>query len=342
MPQPLEAPLLSQLRDGDTFAEAVWRLSNVVQRQGKSGPFVTFQLTDSTGTRPAKAWKVSPQQVELLAQSAFIKAWGRVDDAAQYAGQLIIEKFQPLQEVEDAARFEMPLPGDHRAHQSRFFSLVTSVRRAELAALLRYLFRKEADLWARFQNAPAAVSMHHNYRGGLLEHSGEVALLCDKVAGALPGVDRDLLVTAALLHDVGKVEELLCDFDTGTICYSHEGELIGHVVLGAQMIHAAADALPDFPLRLRTELTHLILSHHGEPEWGAAKRPMCAEALILSQCDNLSAKFATCKSCTDAAQETDFARANGWHGQPNTPQNRIYVGRLRELKPAPSPTDEHG
>ena len=335
MSQPLEYPFLAQLHPGDTFANGVWRLLNVVCRPNKNGAYVACQLADSSGVRSAKVWKVSPEQAEQLKNSPYVQAWGHVDDSANYAWQFIVEEFVPVASVEDPTRYEMPLPGNHRVHQARFVELVESVRRVELKALLKHLFNKEADLWPRFKNAPAAVAMHHNHRGGLLEHSGEVALLCDGVAGALPGVDRDLLVTAALLHDVGKVEELDCDFDTFAISYSHQGEMVGHVVLGTQIISRAADAVADFPLRLRTELTHLILSHHGEPEWGAARRPMCAEALILSQCDNLSAKFAACKNGCEGTGEADFARAQGWHGQANTPQNRVYVGRLRELKPSP-------
>lgn len=333
MSELLESPLLAQLRDGDTFSNGVWRFSNAQLRPAKNGTFLTCQIADSSGARPAKAWKVSGEQFESIKGAPFIRASGRVDDAPGYCGQIILESFAALASVDDEARFQMPLPGNYRAHQTRFRDLISSVRRSELKALLKQIFDASGEVWPRFQNAPAAVAHHHNYRGGLLEHCGEVALLADRVAGALCGVDRDLLVTAALLHDIGKIEELECDFASGAISYSHAGELVGHVVLGAQLIARAADSIPDFPLRLRTEVTHLILSHHGEPEWGAARRPMCAEALILSQCDNLSAKFAACQiSC---GGEGDFAKSHNWHGQPNTPQNRVYVGRLRELKQEP-------
>jgi len=333
----LESPLLAQLREGDTFSNGVWRLSDVQLRQGKNGAFMTCQLGDSTGTKPAKAWKVSGEQVETMRDAPFVRASGRVDANPAYAGQIILEVFAAVADVADASLYEMPLPADWKAHHIRFRELLASVRREELRALLRAVFAKEGDLWPRFADAPAAMNHHHNYRGGLLEHCGEVALLCERASSALRGVDRDLLVCAALLHDIGKIEELECDFATGAITYSHAGELVGHVVLGAQLIARVADALPDFPLRLKTELTHLILSHHGEPEWGAARRPMCAEALILSQCDNLSAKFAACQNGCEG--EADFSKAANWHGRPHSPQNRVYVGRLREMQ---SNTDEHG
>jgi len=326
----LESPSLAQLREGDTFANGTWRLSDVQLRQSKNGPYMTCQLGDSTGTKPAKAWKVSEGQVETMKDAPFVRASGRVDTNPSYAGQIILEAFAAVADVEDASLYEIPLPADWKAHQIRFRELLSSVRREELRALLKEIFAKDGKIWPRFADAPAAMNQHHNYRGGLLEHSGEVALLCERASSALRGVDRDLLVCAALLHDIGKIEELECDFASGAITYSHAGELVGHVVLGAQLIARVADSLPDFPLRLKTELTHLILSHHGEPEWGAARRPMCAEALILSQCDNLSAKFAACQSGCEG--EADFSKAHNWHGRPNTPQNKVYVGRLREMQ----------
>jgi 3'-5' exoribonuclease len=331
MPEPLESPLLAQLRDGDTFCDGVWRLSNALLRQAKNGSYLTCQLNDSSGSRQAKAWKVSGEQFETIKDAPFIRASGRVDNAPGYCGQIVLESFAALACVDDDARFQMPLPGQHRAHQARFRELISSVRRSELKALLKQVFDSSGDIWPRFADAPAAMNHHHNYRGGLLEHCGEVALLSDRAAGALCGVDRDLLVCAALLHDIGKIDELDCDFSSGQIKYTHAGELVGHVVLGAQIIARAADSIQGFPLRLRTEVTHLILSHHGEPEWGAARRPMCAEALILSQCDNLSAKIAACRGGCESTTEDDFARASGWHSLPHAPQNRVYVGRMREL-----------
>jgi len=333
----LESPLLAQLRAGDTFSNGVWRLSQVVLRPGKNGSYLTCQLGDSSGTRAAKAWKVSSEAFETLKDAPFVRASGRVDSNPDYAGQIILDAFSPVADVENSSRYEMPLPGAWKSHQTRFWELLLSVRREELKALLKEIFHKDGEIWPRFADSPAALSHHHNYRGGLLEHCGEVALLCDRAAGALSGVDRDLLVCAALLHDIGKIEELEYDLASGAITYSHAGELVGHVVLGAQLVGRVADGLPDFPLRLKTELTHLILSHHGEPEWGAARRPMCAEALILSQCDILSAKFAACQSGCEG--DADFSKAHNWHGLPHSPQNRVYVGRLREMQ---SNTDEHG
>ena len=150
--------------------------------------------------------------------------------------------------------------------------------------------------------------------------------MCDRMASVLPHLDRDLLVTCALLHDIGKLEEMESDLSAGE--YTPAGQLVGHIVLGTCLVASAAEKIPGFPAKLKHEVMHLILSHHGEPEWGAARRPMCAEALILSQCDTLSAKVAQCRECVGGSE--DFSKFQGWHGAPHAPQNSVYVGLMRE------------
>jgi 3'-5' exoribonuclease len=160
----------------------------------------------------------------------------------------------------------------------------------------------------------------------LLEHSGEVALLCDRVASTLPHLDRDLLVTAALLHDIGKLEEMENDLNAGE--YTPAGHLVGHVVLGTCTVAAAAERVPDFPAHLKHELMHLILSHHGRLEFGAARHPMCAEAIVLSLCDLMSAKTAQCRDKANADGCTDFTDrkdAFGWESE------RIYLGAMKRM-----------
>jgi len=329
---PLDAPLLADLRPGDSFFNATWRLSQPTLRNGAKGHYVFCTVADATGERAAKAWNFASENFEALQNAEFVRAAGRVDSAAAYLGQIILNAVEPIAAPTDLARFEMPVPGDYKAHQVRFSDLIRGVRNPHLHALLKEIFRRDGEIWPCFEGAPAATSMHHNYRGGLLEHCGEVALLCERLAGALPHLDRDLLITAALLHDIGKIEEMECDFSSGKIEYTHAGHLVGHIVLGSCLVASAAEKIEGFPTRLKHELMHLILSHHGEPEYGAAKRPMCAEALILSQCDNLSAKIAQCAGKLEG--ESDFAQTgqNGWHSLPHAPQRTLYVGKMRELK----------
>jgi 3'-5' exoribonuclease len=160
--------------------------------------------------------------------------------------------------------------------------------------------------------APAAKAMHHVYLGGLLEHSLAVAALADDVSGRYPVVNRDLLMVAALLHDIGKVDELRYErsFD-----YSDEGKLIGHIVMGVEMIDQKIRAIPTFSLRQKMLLKHMLLSHHGQYEYGSPKRPKTLEAVILNFVDDLDAKINGV--CTHMAKEPD--REGSW-----TSYHRLY------------------
>ncbi|HEX9997234.1 MAG TPA: HD domain-containing protein [Abditibacterium sp.] len=331
---PLEAPLLSNLRPGDVFFNATWRVSLAEHRaykQRENGFFLVCTVADSTGSREVKCFDKPPLALSDLNSATFVRCNGKVA-TGQFEGQISLEKLQIIAPPDDPARFEMPLCADHKAHQARFSDLIRGVRNPHFHALLKAIFHREGEIWPCFADAPAATNNHHNYRGGLLEHSGEVALLCERLAGALPHIDRDLLITAALLHDIGKIEEMECDFSTGKIQYTHAGRLVGHIVLGSCLVANAAEKIEGFPLRLKHELMHLILSHHGEPEYGAAKRPMCAEALILSQCDNLSAKIAQCSAKCEGEEDFASTGQGGWHSLPYAPQRMIYTGKMREMR----------
>jgi 3'-5' exoribonuclease len=143
------------------------------------------------------------------------------------------------------------------------------------------------EFMERFSRAPGDARSHHAYLGGLLEHTVSVATLCQHVTVQHPRLNGDLLITAALLHDIGKVEEFQFD---GRIRYSREGELLGHVLLGQRLVEDHIRKIGDFPRDKELELLHAIISHHGELEWGAPKRPRSAEALVLHHIDNLDAK----------------------------------------------------
>jgi 3'-5' exoribonuclease len=170
---------------------------------------------------------------------------------------------------------------------AEFSGLVGSVTDPEMRRVLRAVF-SQREFYERFASCPGSQSYHHAYLGGLLEHTVSVASLCRVLAEQYTQVDGDLLVTAALLHDIGKCQEL--SFDTA-IEYSDEGRLVGHVVLG---VHVLRDALAKGRVKIASErvmlLEHALLSHHGEMEWGSPKRPSTLEALLLHHADNLDAK----------------------------------------------------
>ena len=321
---------LVEFAPGDKFEGAVFAALDLSVRVGTSGaPFLQLKLRDCTAVVKAILWSAPADILDQLEGTKLVRVRGIVDASPRFRGdfKLFSIEVHPEPDDGDLTPYLTPLSKDHGAHKSRFFDLIRSVKNPHLRALLKSVFDPGGALWPRFETAPAARTMHHSQRGGLLEHSGEVALLCDRVASVLPHLDRDLLVCCALLHDIGKLEEMESDLSAGE--YTPAGQLVGHIVLGTCLVASSAEQIPDFPAKLKHEVMHLILSHHGEPEWGAARRPMCAEALILSQCDNMSAKVAQCHERATTGE--DFPRLNNWHGAPNTPQNAVYVGLMRGL-----------
>jgi 3'-5' exoribonuclease len=287
-------------------------------------PYLQLRLRDNTGICNAK-WFGAPEDIlQILGNTKLVKVRGQVDGAVAFRGDLKLSLVEACEEPDDLSPFLTPLPEDHNAHKSRFFDIVRSIRHPHLKALLKSIFDPKSLTWSQFCDAPAAKGMHHAYRGGLLEHSGEVAILCDRNASVLPHIDRDLLVTAALLHDIGKLEEMEIGLSSGQ--YTHAGQLVGHVVLGTCTIAHAAQNIDGFPAESKHELMHLILSHHGRIEHGAARWPMCAEAMILSLCDLMSAKTAQCRDASLATDGDDFPKTWGWDSE------RVYVGAMRRVQ----------
>lgn len=163
---------------------------------------------------------------------------------------------------------------------------IAEIRDQDYSHLLKSFFG-EPDFRRRFCLAPGDLRTHHAYLGGLIEHTVSVATLCQHVCVQHPRLDPDLLVSAALLHDIGKVHQYTW---TSRIEYSREGILLGHVIMGQEMIHERISRLGGFPQEKETRLLHALISHHGELEWGAPKRPQSAEALVLHHIDNLDAR----------------------------------------------------
>jgi 3'-5' exoribonuclease len=317
---------LIDLQPGDHFENAVFALAGKALRTAKSGrTYLVLKLRDCTGEKDGKWFSPPPEASVALDGARLVRVTGRVDaNRSVYHGDLIIEACESAPTPPDLTPFLPALPADHAAHRARFFDVVRSVRQSQFKALLKKIFDPKGELWPRFEVAPAARALHHAHRGGLLEHTGEVAVLCDRAASTLPHLDRDLLVTAALLHDIGKLEEMESELRAGE--YTPAGHLVGHVVLGTCSVACAADTIPEFPSHLKHELMHLILSHHGRLEHGAARHPMCAEAIVLSLCDLMSAKIAQCRDKLEIGDGDDFpSKVFGWES------DRMYLGAMRRV-----------
>jgi len=255
-------------------------------RDASRGEFLTLMLGDRSGEMLARVWEEGPALAQTFDEGQVVKVLGEVEEYLD-RWQVIVEKIRPAREEEyDLADF---LPATERDVQD----MVAEVRRAaemvenrHLRALLAHFF-DDPQFLADFSRAPAARRVHHAYLGGLLEHTVEVVSLCRALLEIHPQIHADLLLTGALLHDVGKTRE----FDyTWDIDYSDEGRLLGHVVMSLQMVDRALVQLPDFPAELALRLRHMILSHHGRYEWGAPRRPKTLEAAALHYTENLSAQ----------------------------------------------------
>lgn len=259
-------------------------------RLGRGGDlFIALSLQDKTGQIKGRILKEVERLRDEFDAGDFVKAQGQTD-VFNGRVQLLVEKIRRINPDQDKAQgfreedcvLCAPRPVDEM--WSELEELIQHVRDPHIRELLRRITTEHAD---KLRIWPAAQTVHHAYRSGFLEHILSVARSA-LTLGAAYGANQDLLTAGALLHDIGKLQEL--DYDRAT-SYSREGNLVGHVTLGAIMVRSVISGIPEFPDVLRTQIEHMIVSHHGHKEFGAPVEPMTLEALILSAADDLDAKI---------------------------------------------------
>lgn len=290
-------------------------------RQRRSGePYLTLVLADRTGEVPAVMWEGVEEVSQDLAEGDIVKVQGLLG-TYQQEPQLTLTRLRKAAPEEVALDDYLPRSAqDPAALLVRLRQVVDGIQEPHLQRLLRDLLADEAFV-ASFAAAPAAKSIHHAVLGGLLEHTVSVVGLCRLLAECYPALDRDLLLAAAILHDVGKVRELTWDrvFD-----YTDAGRLLGHITLGALLVEERIRAIPDFPEALAQRLLHCILSHHGELEWGSPKRPKTLEALVLHYAEDLDGKV---NSFLSFAQSHPDPQHPGWSQFNRSLDRYLYFGR---------------
>ena len=264
-------------------------LSSLSARERKGGgQYLALTLADRTGNFDARMWEEFADVLDTCSAGCYVKVQGRVE---RYNGrfQLSLQRMRNAAESEvDAADFQAVTQYNVDDLWQELNGYVDDFRNHHLQALVR-AFLNDPDLGPAFRVAPAAKMLHHAWLGGLLEHVVFLVRLCRRVAPQYTDeVDPDLLVTAAILHDMGKVRELAWK---RSFTYTTEGQLLGHITIGLGMVRDKAAALPGFPDRLRILVEHLILSHHGRFEFGSPKLPMTPEAVVFSALDDLEAKM---------------------------------------------------
>ncbi|HYL74043.1 MAG TPA: HD domain-containing protein [Bryobacteraceae bacterium] len=300
-------------------------------RQKKSGePYLSLLLGDRTGEVDAKMWDNVGEVLDTFQRDDFVRVKGLLQ-IFQNRPQLTIHKMTRVLDCD--VDFADYFPASTRDPMDMFAELrgiVAAVGNPHLRSLLE-AFLDDEPLAQMYRTAPAAKHVHHAYLGGLLEHVLSVCQLCRVMAAHYSYIDLDLLMTGAILHDIGKVAELTYDRSFG---YSSEGQLLGHIIIGMRFLHEKLQRFPEFPPKLRILVEHLILSHHGELEFGSPKVPLFPEALLLHHLDNLDSKM----ECMRSLLEKDRHVEGCWTGyNPSLERSILKKAKYLADEPADAP-----
>ena len=256
-------------------------------RQKKDGDyFLSLTLSDKTGDLLAIMWDNFQEIADSVEVNDFVKAKGSIGIYNNRL-QMIIQRIKKLSEDEVNPADYLPSSGeDPEAMFQRLQEVISSIKNSHLRRLLEQIFGDD-ETARKFKLAPAAKGLHHIYLGGLLEHTLSVVDLCQMVCQHYQELNRDLLITGAILHDLGKIDELSY---SRSFNYTDEGRLLGHILMQCQMVDKEMDKIEGFPSELRLQLLHLLASHHGSYEFGSPRRPKTLEALVLHYVDDMDAK----------------------------------------------------
>ncbi len=301
---------VNQIKEGQAVDDLflVKDMSRAETRSGK--PYLILTLIDRTGEIGARIWENADAFLGACEPGSLVRINGQ---AQAYRGvlQLKIDNVEQKDKgEEDKELFLQTSKKNIRDMAEEIITMAHGVKDPFYRKLLLKFFQ-DSSFFEEFKQAPAAKLMHHAYLGGLLEHTLSLAKLVDMIAGFYPTLDRDLLMTGALLHDIGKTRELA--FDAFPFDYTVQGRLLGHLVIGVEMIREKIKTIPDFPEDSATRLLHMILSHHGRYEFGSPTLPMISEAFVLNFLDDLDAKLNFLGRLEEQASEpgyqwTDFQR----------------------------------
>lgn len=284
-------------------------------KNGKEYGSLTLQ--DKTGTVDSKIWELNSPGISDFSAMDYVC----VDaDVTLFQGsfQLNIKRIRKADEGEYNPADYLPVTGkDITQMHHELTQFITSIRNEPLRKLAASFFINDPAFVKVFCAHSAAKSVHHSFVGGLLEHTLSVVKLCEYFSKQYPLLNRDLLITAAMFHDIGKTKELSVFPEND---YTDEGQLIGHIIIGVQMIEERILSMGNFPKKLENELVHCILAHHGELEYGSPKKPALIEAMALNLADNADAKMETMSEILGGAGDN-----NGWLGY-----NRFMESNIRK------------
>ena len=306
---------IGELREGENVNDIYFCKEKQILKTKAGKSYYSMTLQDKTGTIDAKVWDLS-NAIEHFDAMDYIAVVGQIT-SFQGNLQLNISRIRRASDGEYNVDDYMPMTKKNREEMYKeVVALVDSVKEEHLNKLLKMFFVEDKDWVKKFVNHSAAKSVHHGFIGGLLEHTLGVAKMCDYMASNYPIINRDLLITAALFHDIGKLDELE-SFPIND--YTDKGNFLGHIYMGAEVIGEKVKEIPGFPKALELELKHCILAHHGELEFGSPKKPAIVEAMALNFADNADAKLETFTEILSSSNESET-----WLGF-----NRFFESNIR-------------
>jgi 3'-5' exoribonuclease len=302
---------IRDIKSGDKVGDYFLVAEKNLAFSQKGAPYLNVRLKDKTGELDGKIWDNAREWDKAFKKGDIVRIEAR---SASYKNSIQLSITELKKAADEAITLSDFLPAARRDGEemlAELMSIVESVQTPSLKALL-YAFFQDEETVALFKKAPAAKGFHHVYLGGLLEHTLSVVRLLELSCARYEGIDRDLLLTGGILHDIGKIYE----FSYGRIVdYTDEGRLLGHIVMGVEMMDQRIAALEDFPAHLALKLRHILLSHHGDLEYGSPKRPKTVEALIVHFMDDLDAKVNAFQEFIALAQDDE----SNW-----TPYHRLF------------------
>jgi 3'-5' exoribonuclease len=297
----------------------------------KSGDiYLSLTLCDRTGQIDAKMWDNVADAVDCFEQDDFLKIRGLINKYSNRY-QLTIHKLRRMEEAE--IEYADYLPKTNKDVEELWRTVggyVASFQNSQLKLLLE-AFMGDPQIAEAYRLAPAAKSLHHAFIGGLLEHVVSLMKLCDTVASLYPQINRDLLLTGAFLHDIGKIYELSYQ---RSFSYTTKGQLLGHMIIELEMLHEKIALVPDFSPELKTLIEHLIISHHGKYEFGSPKLPMFPEALMLHYLDDLDSKMESMRAHFERDCDSEWTSYNGSLGRTLLNSEKVLTKLLNLPAPA--------
>jgi 3'-5' exoribonuclease len=299
--------------------------SKQVKAKKNGEPYLALTLADRTGQIEAKMWDNVDEFIDAFEQEDFLKIKGLINKYKNRF-QLTIHKLRRMEEAEiDFTDYLPKTTKDIGELWRTLTEFVATFQNPHLKALVE-LFMADPEIAERYRNAPAAKTLHHAYIGGLLDHVVSLFRSCDSLCRNYPQVNRDLLLTGAFLHDIGKIQELTYN---RAFSYTTRGQLLGHMIIELEMLQAKLAKLPDFPAELKTLLEHLIISHHGQYDFGSPKLPMFPEALMLHYLDDLDSKMEAMRAHFDREAELEgpWTSYNASLGRPLLDSRKFLQGR---------------